>query len=164
MKKLFSLLGCALLVSATAAPSFAQEGKLSLTDVSWIAGCWKAKPDSGRFNNVEFWSKPVGNAMLGTGAELSKTGKVTSWEHMKIEAQDDGKVVMTVRPHNKPEVPFTLSDGKADNLVFENPKHDFPQKIIYRREKDGSLEIRVDGKVKDVQRAALYPMVRTPCE
>jgi hypothetical protein len=164
MNKLLLTLACGLIGSLLTSPVLAQEGKLSLSDVAWIAGCWKAKPDAGRFNNVEFWSKPVGNAMLGTGAELGKTGKITSWEHMKIEAKDDGKVVLTIRPHNKPEASFTLSDGKAENLVFENPKNDFPQKVIYRREKDGSLEIRVDGKVKDVQRAALFPMVRTPCE
>jgi hypothetical protein len=29
--------------------------------------------------------------------------------------------------------------------VFENLEHDFPQRIIYRRNQDGSLTARIEG-------------------
>jgi Domain of unknown function (DUF6265) len=163
MKQILTLLAV-FATSVTAYPAFAQSGKMSLSDVSWIAGCWKAGTEEKRVNNVEFWSKPVGNVMLGSGAEMSKTGKITSWEHMKIEAADDGKITLTIRSHNQKENVFTLADGKAEVLTFERTNPEFPQRVIYRKMKEGGLEIRVDGKVKDAQRAALYPMVRTPCE
>lgn len=163
MKRILSTLASLFILTA-AMPALAEGAKLSLTDVSWISGCWKAGTDEKRVNNVEFWSKPVGNVMLGSGAEMSRAGKITSWEHMKIEAADNGKIALTIRTHDKKENTFTLADGKADVLTFERTHTDFPQRVIYRKLKDGALEIRVDGKVKDTQRAALYPMVRTPCE
>ena len=152
-----------LLATFVTAGAQAQSSPLTLNDVAWISGCWKAKPNESRLNNVEQWSKPFGNAMLGTGMEL-KNGKLASWEHMKIESGADGKITFVVKPHNQKEVTFTLTSTKPDTLSFENGQNEFPQKITYRKEKDGSMEIRIDGKVKDVQKAALFPMVRMPCE
>jgi Domain of unknown function (DUF6265) len=161
-QKLTLTMGFALITIVTS-PAQAQSSPLTLNDVAWISGCWKARPDEGRFNNVEQWSKPFGNAMLGTGMEL-KGGKLVSWEHMKIEAAADGKIILVIKPHNQKEAAFTLTSTKPDTLSFENPQNDFPQKVSYRKEKDGAMEIRVDGKVKDVQKAALFPMMRMPCE
>jgi hypothetical protein len=160
--KTFALQGLLTLSLAFSATS-AIATSLTLNDLAWLSGCWKAKPDQSRVNNMEQWSKPFGNVMMGVGAELTN-GQLSSWEHMKIESGKDGKIVLQLRPHNQKEVAFTLTGDKAETLTFENPKNEFPQKVIYRREKDGSMEIRIDGKVKDVQRAALFPMVRMPCE
>jgi Domain of unknown function (DUF6265) len=33
-------------------------------------------------------------------------------------------------------------------VVFANPQHDYPQRIIYRFTPDGSLNARVEGAVK----------------
>ncbi len=161
-QKLTAALGLALITFVTATAQ-AQSSPLTLNDVAWISGCWKAKPNESRLNNVEQWSKPFGNAMLGTGMEL-KAGKLVSWEHMKIEAGAEGKITLVIKPHNQKEASFTLTSTKPETLSFENPQNDFPQKVTYRKEKDGSMEIRIDGKVKDQQKAALFPMVRMPCE
>ncbi|MBL8515752.1 MAG: hypothetical protein JNM76_02190 [Betaproteobacteria bacterium] len=159
----FKALAVASLTLLALGPAQARNSTLTLNDIGWLAGCWKAKPGENRVNNMEQWSKPFGNAMMGVGAEL-KAGQLTSWEHMKIESSKGSALKLVVRPHNKKEVEFSLTGTKAELLTFENEKNDFPQKITYRREKDGSLEIRIDGKVKSVHQAALFPMVRMPCE
>lgn len=159
-----ALVSTSLLLATISALSLpAQAASLTLNDIAWLSGCWKAKPGESRVNNMEQWSKPFGNAMLGVGAELVG-GQVSSWEHMKIESGNDGKILLVIKPHNQKEVTFTLTSEKADTLSFENPKNDFPQKVTYRREKEGTLEIRLDGKVKDAKRASLFHMVRMPCE
>lgn len=135
---------------------------LSLSDLSWLSGCWKADPKESRINNIEIWSKPHGNIMIGAGAEV-KGGKATSWEHMRIEARDDGKIVYTTRTHNQKEVSFNLVSTSAGILTFENPGTDFPKKVTYRKEENGNLEIRVDGEVAGKRRAALYAMQRNTC-
>ena len=86
------------------------------------------------------------------------------WSETAQIAKDNGDLVYTTRPHNQNEASLTLTSKTPDTLVIENPKHDFPQRIIYRREKDGSMEMRVDGKKGGIDRAALYPVVRTTCE
>ncbi len=31
-------------------------------------------------------------------------------------------------------------------MVFENPQHDFPQRILYRKNPDGTLHARAEGE------------------
>lgn len=160
-----SLLLAASLTLASA-PGFTQENKkVTLQDLGWMTGCWKAKAGESTVNNIEQWMKPAGNVMLGLGVELKK-GKAVSYEYMRIEAQDNGDLVYTVKPHQKPEVSFTLSSKTPTTLVFENPKHDFPQRITYRQEtkKPGEMEMRIDGEVKGEKRAAVFAVVKTSCE
>jgi hypothetical protein len=160
MKKLaLAIAACILIVSHA---SSAEEKKLKLEDLSWLSGCWKAKEES-TFHNFEMWTKAVGNMMLGIGAEV-KNGKVTSHEYMRIGVLDNGDLVFTAKPSDKDEKSFTLSSTNERNLVFESAKYDFPQRVIYRREKDGSLEVRVDGTVNGEKRAKLLPMVTTACQ
>ena len=160
MKKLaLAIAACTLIVSHA---SFAEEKKLKLEDLSWLAGCWMAKEQS-TFHNFEMWTKAAGNMMLGIGTEV-RNGKVTSYESMRIEALDNGDLVFSAKPSDKDEKSFTLSSTTERNLVFESAKYDFPQHVIYRREKDGSLEVRVDGTVSGEKRAKLLPMVTTPCQ
>jgi hypothetical protein len=45
-------------------------------------------------------------------------------------------------------------------LVFENPKHDYPQKIQYKLLKDGSLIATVSGKQNGKSSSENYPMTR----
>ena len=161
MKKLtFFLAVCALMLNQAAQ---AQDKKLKLEDLKWLSGCWKDGKDA-RKESFEQWTKPVGNAMLGIGATLSKDNKISSYEYMRIEAKDNGDLVFTAKPSDKNETSFTLTSSEEKSLVFENPQHDFPQRVIYRRKADGSLEVRVDGMVGEQKRAALFDMVKTPCD
>ena len=160
--KSLSLLTLVTSLMLASLPSLAQEGKkVALADIGWLAGCWKAKAGESTVDNVETWSKPVGNIMLGLGVEM-KNGKAASYEYMRIEARENGDLVYTVKPHNKTETAFTLTSTTPKTLVFENSKHDFPQRITYRLDKETTLEMRIDGEVGGKKRAALYPMVR--CE
>jgi len=159
---LATLVPASLMLGSTSA--LAEEGKkVKLDEIAWLAGCWKAKVGEARADNYEQWMKPIGNVMLGLGVEL-KAGKATSYEYMRIEANDKGDLVYTVKPHGKSETPFTLTSTTAKTLVFENPKNDFPQKITYKLEKDGSMEMRIDGQVGEKRLASLYPVVKMSCE
>jgi hypothetical protein len=160
MKKLaFAIAACTLIFSHV---SSAEEKKLKLEDLSWLSGCWKTKQGTPG-DSFEIWTKAVGNTMLGIGTDV-KNGKVTSHEYMRIEALDNGDMVFTINSSDKSEKSFTLSSTNEHNLVFENPKYGFPEHVIYRRDKDGSLEARVDGTVNGEKRAKLLPMMTTPCQ
>jgi Domain of unknown function (DUF6265) len=159
MNKLALVVAAWALIASHA--SSAEDKKVKLEDVSWLSGCWKGKEGS-PYHNFEIWTKVVGNMMLGIGTEV-KNGKVTSHEYMRIEALDNGDLVFTSHSSDKDEKSFTLTSTNEHNLVFENLKYDFPQHVIYRRDKDGSIEARVDGTVEGEKRAKLLPMVTTPC-
>ena len=49
--------------------------------------------------------------------------------------------------HNDYPVAFRLTACEADRLVFENPGHDFPRRLEYRRVDGDRLEVHVsDGE------------------
>jgi hypothetical protein len=44
-----------------------------------------------------------------------------------------------------PGTDFKLTRASATEVVFENPQHDFPKRIIYRKGADDSLTASIDG-------------------
>ena len=48
-------------------------------------------------------------------------------------------------------------------VVFENPDHDFPQRIIYRLGDNGALLGRIEGNSEGQEVAVDFPMTRTKC-
>jgi hypothetical protein len=148
-----------LMVSAMLAPLLlpAQE----VNTLSWMAGCWEMT--RGPLRIEEHWSKPAGGTMLGFSRTIQAERDAFS-EFMQI-VTSGGKVVYVARiGANGGGTPFTLTKGSDTEAVFENPDHDFPQRIIYRRSGDRGLYARIEGSQKGKPRFEEFPMVRVKCE
>jgi hypothetical protein len=52
----------------------------------------------------------------------------------------------TVKGQNddKP-IDFIMTSDSENNFVFENPKHDYPQKIVYKKVNENSLIATISG-------------------
>lgn len=110
----------------------AQE-KATVKDLSWLAGRWEGPSGGGTFE--EHWMTPAGGAMIGMG-RLVKGDKTVFTEFLKIVETKDG-VEYRALIDGQPETAFKLKTRTRDEVLFENPDHDFPQKIGYRKDKDG---------------------------
>jgi hypothetical protein len=110
----------------------------------------------------EQWTKPAGGSMMGMARTL-KGGRVAFSEFMRIDTRN-GQLIYTPRigAGAKP-VEFTLKSQTGDRVVFENPSHDFPQRIQYLRVADG-LRARIEGSDKGAQRAEDFPMKPVSCK
>ena len=102
--------------------------------------------------------------MIGMGRTI-KGGKAVDWEFMRIEQRGKDLYYLAKPKENAAETPFKLIRSSASEAVFENPEHDFPQRVIYRLAKSGNLEARIegtasDGKVKGID----FPMDRKKCQ
>ena len=140
--------------------SLAAAEQPGIGQLAWLAGCWEGQ--TGPVTVEEQWSKPAGNTMLGASRTL-KGGATIFSEFMRI-TESDGKIVYMARIGTKAEpTPFTLIQI-APEVVFENAKHDFPQRILYRLNPNGSLLARIEGVDKGRQRSEDYPMRRVRCE
>ena len=53
---------------------------------------------------------------------------------MRIAVDSNGKLTFWGSPDGKPPVPFRLTEAGPNLLAFENPAHDYPTRITYRRE------------------------------
>lgn len=116
---------------------------LSQTMPEWMAGAWTLEKDGMRME--EHWTRGNDELMTGMHQDVTAAGK-TSFEFLRIERRG-GTLVYLAMPHARPETPFPVKNQTATKIVFENPDHDFPQRIIYWR--DGiRLCARTEGTIR----------------
>ena len=53
-----------------------------------------------------------------------------------------------------------MTDGGDDFMVFENPEHDFPTKITYKKINADSIVAEISGNRNGKQASELFPMKR----
>lgn len=129
--------------------------------LSFMAGCWEGP--FGEQLNQEMWMRPVAGTMLGAARNV-KGDRTTFTEFVMIRV-DDGKLGMTVQTKLAGEkTTFPLASLKPGEVVFENPTHDFPQRIIYRSTGKNGLFAKVEGVMKGKPTAEEYPMKRVSCK
>jgi len=131
----------------------------AITDAAWLAGCWRM--DDGRREMDEQWMAPAGNAMLGMNRSL-RDGEFRGYE-LLILKPDSGRLIYEAHPSGQAPAQFASSHVSDSLLVFENPAHDFPQKLEYHRSGADSILARVFGSVDDPEPAFEVPLGRIAC-
>jgi hypothetical protein len=111
-------------VGAVAAPD-------DLTELEWLSGCWRSERE-GR-TSEECWTAPAGDMLLGVHRDVGPRG--ASFEFLRI-GRDGDAIAYFASPSGRPAVVFRLVKTGKDRAVFENPDHDFPQRLVYWREGD----------------------------
>jgi hypothetical protein len=130
-----------------------------LNALAWLAGCWsQEKAETG---SMEMWMAPAGGAMLGMSRTV-RNGKTVAHEFMQIRA-DSNALVFIAQPSNQREARFRATRTAELEVVFENPEHDFPQRIIYRLSAPGVLSARIEGMRDGKLHGIDYPMKRMAC-
>jgi hypothetical protein len=136
------LLAFALLLPAAAAGA---AGKPSLQDLGAFGGCWRT---DGANHTQEIWSAPTSNLMLGLTLFV-RDGRAAEYEMTRVEQVGD-QVVMTPYPNGRvSEHGFVLTSLRDGEAIFEAPEHDYPKRILYRTNADGSRTARIDGGPQD---------------
>ena len=115
-----------------------------LDSLRFMAGSWAGGGDTDR--EEEHWTAPRGGMMVGMHRDL-RGGKAKSFEFFRIEEREDGLWYLT-QPRGQAATAFKAKEVSANRVVFENLEHDFPQRVIYWREKPGELRARIEGDVK----------------
>ena len=132
-----------------------------LNALTWLAGCWFGRSGKNEFR--EHWMRPAGGLMMGMGRTTSD-GKLQSYEAMRIELDATGVPVFVAKPSGQPEASFKSVKADATSIVFENPTHDFPQRVKYQLKPDGTLDARIEGNLKGREARIEFPMRRASCE
>jgi hypothetical protein len=131
----------ALVMAGTSLIHAGQSPRPTLTDLAWMAGSWSGV--AGGVEMEEHWSAPKANSMIGMHRDVGK-GRTLLFEFIRIEQQGAQIVYLAMPNGRSPATAFPLKESSANRVVFENPTHDFPQRVIYW--KDGNdLRARVEG-------------------
>ena len=140
---------------------FAQEKTFTIEDLSWLKGCWSLNRNDRE--TTEHWLKPAGGTMLGISRTVAD-GKTVEFEFTQIRQDEKGDIFFIAKPSGQPEATFKMIKGSANEVIFENPQHDFPQRVIYRLQGDNSLLGRIEGVSKGKEKTVDFPMTRARCE
>ncbi len=127
--------------------------------LQWMAGCWELR--AGPRVIHEQWMSPLGGLMMGMSRTVVRD-TAREFEHLRVESRG-GTTSYIARPSRQAETVFpavTLSDTM---VVFSNPGHDFPQRIIYRARGTDSLVARIEGDQNGQVRGMNFPMRRISC-
>lgn len=142
MTKLKTLVATVCLILLTVIANASMQTP-TIAEVSWIAGDWQTAP-GGRRQIEEHWTKAAGGSMMGVSRTVAGD-KTVEFEYLRIE-QRAGGVYYVAHPKARcPGTDFKLTKASATEAVFENPQHDFPKRIIYRKTGDDGLTASIDA-------------------
>lgn len=132
-----------------------------VSDLRWLRGCWQTEPPREAESDATFtevWIAPEAPVLLGYDYHEGE-GEIQGWSQMRIES--NGRPEFVDMPLGSFPVRYRLVDEETDNrATFENPDHDYPTRIEYRRE-GNRLYRRVSRAGEDAQEFA-YRRIHCP--
>jgi len=122
--------------------------------LGWLAGCWELR--QGARVTLEMWMPPADGLMLGASC-TTVNGEVREYEQLRLAWRPD-TLIYTALPSGQAEASFrgVVSDS---GFTVENPAHDFPQRISYRKRGADSVVARIEGGNRGID----FPMRRVAC-
>lgn len=131
----------------------------NLEKAGWLIGNWGNASAEGEL--TEFWKKTNDSVYHGESYFVVKNDTVFS---ESIELEDaKGKltyIVTTPEENDAKPVRFEMTTITNDSIVFENPQHDFPNKITYTKITNGSLVARIYGTQNGKPATRIFTMAR----
>lgn len=122
---------------------FSQTDKVSMKSVqNFFGGTWKVDGKK----TFEKW-EVAGDSLLGKGYKI-KDGAEELSENLEIKCLE-GKLyyLATVPDQNDGKtVGFALTSSSENEMTFENPEHDFPKKLIFKKESPTEMFVQVSGE------------------
>lgn len=151
------LLACTLAL-ALASLGRAAEPAATVDALAWLAGTWKCE-HNGRTVTLH-WSEPVAREMIGS-TQTREAGSATAYGAVfSIRIGPDRCVEFIGTALGSSKAKFKLTHSTPREAVFENPAHDFPQRISYTLRDDGTLLAAIEGAKNGKTRRVEFPYRR----
>lgn len=104
-------------------------------NLDWLQGRWCQT--TGNALTEEVWMSGSKGSSVGMARTLVD-GNMTSFEYLRI-VHKDGQTDYIAQPNGKSPTVFAATEIGPQSATFENPDHDFPQRISYVRAGDALL-------------------------
>ena len=139
MKKLALLATLLIVVSCKN-----QASDEKLNPAQWIIGSWEQKTDKGIL--TESWQRQNDSVFVGSCYFINESDTLHRETILLEQRADSITYSANVKGQNNDKaVPFTLTTANTNSLLFENLKHDYPQKIVYQKNKSNGLVVTISG-------------------
>ena len=108
----------------------------------------------------EAWKPSDTNILTGEAYTVKENGSKKIAERLAIRKVKKDIVYSAMVPNQNAgkAIDFVLNQIDENTYSFENPNHDFPKKIIYKKVSDSEMFVVVQGK--DVTEAFNYTLLK----
>lgn len=133
-----------------------QQGELN--KLEWLLGTWETKTPKGSL--YETWKRKSPTEFQGKSYYL-KNKDTLLFESVRLIEKDKKLHYIVSVKHQNHELPvdFATTEIKdPTSLVFENPAHDFPQMIAYKKQGKDSLMAEISGMMNGRMASQKFPM------
>lgn len=129
----------------------------AIEQANWFLGSWQNMSKDGLFS--EIW-KYSNDSLYEGESYILKNNDTVFYESIDLEKhKNEWYYTVSVKGQNKEEpVSFKLTSVSPNQIVFENPEHDFPTKITYLKISEDSIVASVSGLIKGQEKIEEFPM------
>jgi hypothetical protein len=163
MKKIHFSIIAILLFSIISCNKYDANGNIikdyeELEKANWMLGEWEKTDSLGTLR--EIWERLDDSTFVGLSYYIQNKKDTLHNEQVELMQNGDHLIYSaTIKGENNDSpIPFQMTKDEDSLLVFENPKHEYPQKIQYKLMKNGSLVATISGKQNGKNSAENYPM------
>ncbi len=131
--------------------------KNNIQKAEWLIGTWENKTQKGSI--YETWTKTRNNEFSGKSFSVKDKDTIV-FENIRL-VQENKKLfyIPTVKNQNDGlPIRFVAKTISENQLVFENPQHEFPQIIAYTKITSDSLIAEISGTKNGQNRRQTFPM------
>ncbi len=164
MKKqfpIFTLLLLSLILSCSPATE-KEAGGVNLLEpelTNWLVGNWEFTQS--QIPTFETWKKENDSTLSGYSYAVRNGDTIVTERLLWQIREGESYYIPTVDGQNDNEaILFKLSSSLANQWIFENPTHDFPQKITYTKIDENQLTAEISAQTDSSERKITFPMRR----
>lgn len=161
MKPLHFFIFCTLcFVSCQPVNHHNPKEKDKFSQISWLLGRWEMHTSQGLI--MEEWTRPTVTQWQGTSYLIKPSGDTAFSEHIRLSNDDDTlHYLPVVQGQNEGKaVDFAEKSISDTEVTFENLRHDFPQRIIYKKLSDTAMVATIEGNQNGQLRREEFRYVR----
>lgn len=130
-----------------------------LEKTRWLLGTWRRESEGSI--TEESWRKLSDRTYEGQSVRISKANGDTVFTESLLLTEMEGSLFYVAKVAENPHpVSFMMTALEGNRIVFENAKHDFPQKIVYELKDADSFIAIVSGPSNGEQRSIEFPFKR----
>jgi hypothetical protein len=153
------LFACSNQVDSNKETIIKSDDSIVMKQANWFLGSWQNKTSDGDF--TEIWKQKNDSVYIGVSYVIVKTDTVF-YESISLEQKNKkwNYIVSVKNQNNEQPVSFEMTSMTPNQLVFENPSHDFPSKITYTKITQDSMVAKISGILKGKDQTEYFPMKR----
>lgn len=144
MKKTASFLSILLLAIACQKNDSIEKDQIKKAD--WLIGNWQTKTNSGVLS--ENWEKVNDSSFTAQSLFIKEKDSI---HKEKILLEQNGEILnytTTIKGQNNDKpIRFESTIINENELIFENKKNDYPQKILYKKTANNSIITEISGLI-----------------